>query len=66
MAEQIVLGNSTSHGLHLIANGLPWTARDEVLVIEGDYPATDNRFACDRRGSSQADGSPTAVSGGGH
>jgi selenocysteine lyase/cysteine desulfurase len=39
-AEQIVLGNSTSYGLHLIANGLPWKHGDEVLVIEGDYPAT--------------------------
>ena len=38
--EQIVLGNSTSYGLHLIANGLPWQDGDEVLVIEGDYPAT--------------------------
>jgi cysteine desulfurase / selenocysteine lyase len=39
-AEEIVLGNSTSYGLHLIANGLPWEDGDEVLVIEGDYPAT--------------------------
>jgi selenocysteine lyase/cysteine desulfurase len=38
--EQIVLGNSTSHGLHLIANGLRWRDGDEVLVVEGDYPAT--------------------------
>jgi selenocysteine lyase/cysteine desulfurase len=38
--EEIVLGNSTSHGLHLIANGLSWAKRDEVLVVEGDYPAT--------------------------
>lgn len=38
-AEQIVLGNSTSYGLHLVANGLPWKHGDEVLVIEGDYPA---------------------------
>jgi cysteine desulfurase/selenocysteine lyase len=38
--EQIVLGNSTSYGLHLVANGLPWQDGDEVLVIEGDYPAT--------------------------
>jgi selenocysteine lyase/cysteine desulfurase len=37
---QIVLGNSTSHGLHLIANGLAWQDGDEILVIEGDYPAT--------------------------
>jgi selenocysteine lyase/cysteine desulfurase len=26
--------------MHLIANGLPWNDGDEVLVIEGDYPAT--------------------------
>jgi cysteine desulfurase / selenocysteine lyase len=38
--DHIVLGNSTSHGLHLIANGLPWNDGDEVLVIAGDYPAT--------------------------
>jgi cysteine desulfurase/selenocysteine lyase len=39
-AEQIVLGNSTSHGLHLIANGLDWSPGDEVLTVAGDYPAT--------------------------
>jgi selenocysteine lyase/cysteine desulfurase len=38
--EQIVLGNSTSYGLHLIANGLDWVDGDEVLTIDGDYPAT--------------------------
>jgi cysteine desulfurase/selenocysteine lyase len=38
--DQIVLGNSTSHGLHLIANGLDWADGDEVLTIAGDYPAT--------------------------
>jgi selenocysteine lyase/cysteine desulfurase len=38
--EQIVLGNSTSYGLHLIANGLDWRQGDEVLTIDGDYPAT--------------------------
>ena len=39
-AEQVVLGNSTSYGLHLIANGLDWQPGDEVLTIDGDYPAT--------------------------
>lgn len=39
-ADQIVLGNSTSYGLHLIANGLSWREGDEVLVVAGDYPAT--------------------------
>lgn len=38
--EEIVLGNSTSHGLHLIANGLELRPGDEVLLIKGDHPAT--------------------------
>jgi cysteine desulfurase/selenocysteine lyase len=38
--DEVVLGNSTSHGLHLIANGLSWQAGDEVLLVRGDYPAT--------------------------
>ncbi|AXK31626.1 aminotransferase class V-fold PLP-dependent enzyme [Streptomyces armeniacus] len=38
--EQIALGDSTSHGMHLIANGLRWQDGDEVLVLAGDYPAT--------------------------
>lgn len=39
-AEEIVLGNSTSHGLHLIANGIDWSPGDEVITVRGDYPAT--------------------------
>lgn len=38
--EEIVLGDSTSHGMHLVANGLAWRPGDEVLLIDGDYPAT--------------------------
>ncbi|MEV6851070.1 aminotransferase class V-fold PLP-dependent enzyme [Actinoplanes sp. NPDC051411] len=38
--DEIVLGNSTSYGLHLIANGLSFAPDDEVLTVEGDYPAT--------------------------
>jgi cysteine desulfurase / selenocysteine lyase len=38
--DEVVLGNSTSYGLHVVANGLAWEDGDEVLVIEGDYPAT--------------------------
>jgi len=38
-AEDIILGNSTSYGLHLLANGIPWRAGDEVLLVEGDFPA---------------------------
>jgi cysteine desulfurase / selenocysteine lyase len=38
--EQVVLGDSTSHGLHLVANGLDWAGGEEVLTLAGDYPAT--------------------------
>ena len=38
-AEDIILGNSTSYGLHLLANGLPWQRGDEVLLVRGDYSA---------------------------
>jgi selenocysteine lyase/cysteine desulfurase len=36
----IVLANSTSYGLDLLAHGLPLKAGDEVLVVEGDFPAS--------------------------
>lgn len=38
--EQIALTNSTSYGLNLLAQGLPWHAGDEILCAEGDFPAT--------------------------
>jgi len=38
--DEIVLGNSASHGLHLVANGLDWNPGDEVITVRGDYPAT--------------------------
>ncbi len=37
--EEIILGNSTSYGLHLVAQALPWEPGDEVLVMAGDFPA---------------------------
>jgi selenocysteine lyase/cysteine desulfurase len=39
-AEEIILGNSASWGLQVIANGFPWRKGDEVLLVEGDYPPT--------------------------
>jgi cysteine desulfurase/selenocysteine lyase len=39
-ADEIVLGNSASHGLHLVANGFAWRPDDEVLLVDGDFPAT--------------------------
>lgn len=37
--DEIVLANSASYGLHLIANAFPWTAGDEILVMAGDFPS---------------------------
>jgi cysteine desulfurase/selenocysteine lyase len=37
--EEIILGNSASYGLHLLANGIPWRAGDEVLLVKGDFPS---------------------------
>lgn len=37
-AEEIILGNSASYGMHLLANGLPLRAGDEVIVMDGDFP----------------------------
>lgn len=38
-AEDVILGNSASYGLHLVANGTRWRQDDEVLVVKGDFPA---------------------------
>ncbi|MHB1423892.1 MAG: aminotransferase class V-fold PLP-dependent enzyme [Gemmataceae bacterium] len=38
-ADDIVLGNSASYGLHLVANGYPWQTGDEVLLVRGDFPS---------------------------
>jgi cysteine desulfurase/selenocysteine lyase len=39
-AEEIILGNSASWGLQMLANGLPWRQGDEVLVLADEFPAT--------------------------
>lgn len=39
-AEDVILGNSASYGLQLLANGLPWQPRDEIVVVAGEFPAT--------------------------
>jgi len=38
-ADEVVLGNSASYGLHLVANGMPWQSGDQVLLVEGDFPS---------------------------
>lgn len=37
--EEIILANSASYGLHLIASAYPWVPGDEVLVMAGDFPS---------------------------
>ena len=41
-AEQsdIILGNSASYGIDLLAHGLEWNSGDEVLHVEGEFPAS--------------------------
>lgn len=35
----VILANSASYGLHLIANGIDWGEGDEVLCMKGDFPS---------------------------
>lgn len=39
-SHEIILANSSSYGLHLLANGINWQSGDEILVVRGDFPAT--------------------------
>src|SRR5207248_9144289 len=36
----IILGNSASYGLDLVARGLDWKPGDEVLYVDGAFPAS--------------------------
>ena len=38
--NDILLANSTTYTINLIAQGLAWRAGDEVLCVEGDFPAS--------------------------
>ena len=38
--EEIILANSASWGLQVLANGLPWRDGDEILVLADEFPAT--------------------------
>ncbi len=37
--EEVALTRNTSHGLLLVANGLPWRAGDNLIVPEGEFTA---------------------------
>lgn len=37
--DDVIVTNGASYGLHLLANGLPLGAGDEVLLMAGDFPS---------------------------
>ena len=37
--RDVILANSASYGLHLLANGIDWRPGDEVLCMKGDFPS---------------------------
>lgn len=37
-AEEIILGNSATYGIHLFANGIPLQKGEEVLLMQNDFP----------------------------
>ena len=36
--EDVILGNSATYGIHLFANGIPLKEKDEVLLMQNDFP----------------------------
>jgi cysteine desulfurase / selenocysteine lyase len=39
-ADDVLLANSTTYTLNLVAEGLSWREGDEVICVAGDFPAT--------------------------
>ncbi len=37
--RDVILGNSASYGLHILANGIQWKQGDEIIVMQNDFPA---------------------------
>lgn len=37
--QEIAFVKNTSHGLSLVANGLPWKRGDNILTVEGEFPS---------------------------
>ena len=36
--EDVILANSASYGLYILANGIDWHKGDEILVMQNDFP----------------------------
>lgn len=37
--RDVILSNSASYGLHILANGIPWQKGDEIILMHNDFPA---------------------------
>ena len=37
-SNNIILGNSATYFVHLLAEGIPWKKGDEIIVTKGDFP----------------------------
>jgi len=37
--KEVILANSASYGLHLLANGIDWRRGDEIVLMQDDFPA---------------------------
>ncbi len=37
-ADDVILGNSATYGIHLLAHGLPLNKGDEILLMQNDFP----------------------------
>lgn len=37
--RDVILSNSATYGLHILADGIPWNKGDEILLMENDFPS---------------------------
>src|SRR3989338_9279670 len=37
-SRDVILANSASYGLHILADGIPWKKGDEIVVMQNDLP----------------------------
>jgi len=37
--QDVILSNSASYGLHILANGIQWKQGDEIILMHNDFPA---------------------------
>ncbi len=37
-SQDVILGNSATYGIHILANGIPFKAGDEILLMRNDFP----------------------------